>query len=149
METATQAAIQARIVGGSRRLAFLPKHFGKAMLLVESTVYDNAREICESYAVEGGGFWEYVDLSNGGGFMFPRGDKANVQVVVSGNGYKGEMSREALGILTTLYALSVVSMHAFQHGHEDDAERLSVKYHALRAYMLEHPERAALLAAAD
>jgi hypothetical protein len=144
-----ERSIQARMVTGSRRLAFLPKHYGKAMLLVESTVYDNAREICEAYAKAGGGFWEYVDLSNGGAFMFPRGDAPTMAVSIDGNGYKGELSREAFGILTTLYALSVVSMYVYQRGHEGDADRLSTQYHRLRDYMLEHPERVALLAAAD
>ena len=141
-----ERSIQAKILTGSRRLAFLPKHYGKAMLLVESVVYENAKEICDAYR---GGYWEYVDLSNGGAFMFPRGDAANMTVSIHGNGYTGELSREAFGILTTLYALSVVSMHVYQQGHEADADRLSTQYHRLRDYMLEHPEREALFAAAD
>lgn len=55
--------------GDPGRLDFLPRQFGvRGMLLVESLVYDYAREAIEQYH---GGLWTFCEASNGAGYMVP------------------------------------------------------------------------------
>jgi hypothetical protein len=63
---------------------FLPKHFGaRAMIKFEMSVYDWMGSLCPTYR---GGFWNYVELSNGGAFMYPAGVDA-FEFTVDGNGF--------------------------------------------------------------
>ena len=77
------ARITASIVPAEQRMDFLPKHFGaRAMMKFEMSVYDWMGNLCPSYR---GGYWNYVELSNGGAFMYPAGVDA-FEFTVEGNG---------------------------------------------------------------
>ena len=56
----------AREVPESERIQVLPRHFRRHMLTVEGAVYDFMHNLSADY---GGGFWKYVELSNGGFYM--------------------------------------------------------------------------------
>ena len=65
------ARITASLVPGERRMDFLPQHFGeRAMIKFEMSVYDWMGSLCPTYR---GGFWNCVELSNGGAFLYPSG----------------------------------------------------------------------------
>ncbi|MGR8998212.1 MAG: antirestriction protein [Gammaproteobacteria bacterium] len=54
-----------------------------------------------------GSYWEFYELSNGGFYMAPRSDsKFNVSCE---NGFEGQLSADALGIVACLYAHSNLS----------------------------------------
>lgn len=90
------ARITASIVPAEQRMDFLPKHFGaRAMMKFEMSVYDWMGNLCPSYR---GGYWNYVELSNGGAFMYPAGVDA-FEVTVEGNGFHGTVSAEVAGII--------------------------------------------------
>ena len=48
------------------RLAFLPRHFGRHFMQVESSIFGHMRNLCPDYT---GGYWEFFDLSNGGCYV--------------------------------------------------------------------------------
>lgn len=132
------------VVPRGARLNFLPKHFGSGslMLVVENRVYDIMREQADTYH---GGWWEYLDLSNGGMYMRPpAGPRPGGKWLVSvpGNGYHGELSADAAGIVVCLAALSHLS---FEYPQQVLAER----FHQLRDFAGEHPEAAEIFAAID
>jgi hypothetical protein len=50
------------------RLGTLPRHFGRHMLTVETRIYSFMARFAKTYS---GGFWNFVELSNGGFYMTP------------------------------------------------------------------------------
>ena len=119
------------------RLAFLPRHFGRLFMQVESSIYGHMRGLCPGYT---GGFWEFFELSNGGCYMAPAGEAFEIQAP---NGHSGTVSGDAAGIIATLYALSHL---AFRF---EEVTVLSDRFHQLREFALGHREAAAILEAID
>jgi hypothetical protein len=134
----TSQTIEAREIPNDERLQALPRHFGRHMLKVEYAVYAFMRRLSSQYT---GGYWNYLELSNGGFYMAPTHD-APFSICVDTNGYEGQMSADAAGITACLFALSHLS---FQIQHETIASH----FHLLRDFALEHAEASAILGAID
>jgi Antirestriction protein len=134
----TSHKIEAREIPNDQRLQALPRHFGRHMLTVEYAVYAFMRKLANQYT---GGYWRYVDLSNGGFYMAPT-HETPFNVCVDTNGFEGQMSADAAGITACLFALSHLS---FQIQHESIAGH----FRQLRDYALEHTEGSVILAAID
>jgi hypothetical protein len=82
-----RSGIAARLVPDPERMGFLPKHFGSRRYLQgENAVYDWMRRLCPDYT---GGFWDFVELSNGGFYMRPSKDSTYMHLRVDGNGLIG------------------------------------------------------------
>ena len=137
--TATESSnTTAREVPESERIQVLPRHFRRHMLTVEGAVYDFMHNLSADY---GGGFWKYVELSNGGFYMAPEPART-LRIRVDGNGYEGSMSAEAAGITACLFAFSHLSFQIRE-------ESLSEHYYWLREFAFEHAEASAIFAAID
>ncbi|ENF16480.1 antirestriction family protein [Escherichia coli P0304816.10] len=54
------------------RLSFLPYLFGNDFLYAEASVYALAKKMMPEYE---GGFWHFIRLPDGGGYMMPDGDR--------------------------------------------------------------------------
>jgi len=130
--------IEAREIPENERLQILPRHFGRHMLNVEYAVYAFMRKLSNQYT---GGYWTYLELSNGGFYMAPS-HETPFNVRVDTNGFEGEMSADAAGITSCLFALSHLS---FQIEHESIASH----FHQLRDFALDHAEASVILAAID
>ncbi|WP_240159154.1 antirestriction protein [Burkholderia sp. Ax-1724] len=101
-QTAETHAIAATLVPEERRMEILPRYFGKHMIRGEIAVYTAMESLCDTYR---GGFWDYIELSNDTFYMTPRLDSP-LTICCDGNGYAGEMSNDAAGIVATLFAHS-------------------------------------------
>jgi len=126
----------------SRRLGFLPDAFTpRLMLRAESMVYHQADLLSKSYR---GGSWDFYRLSNGGYYLAPVYPK-QFQVLVEGNGYSGEVSADAFGIIVSLFVFNALCFI------NDDAlqAKFSDHYHQLRAFARDHAEREDILNAID
>jgi len=106
---------------------------------LEPTVYHFTSLLSEDYK---GGYWEFLTLSNKGFYMAPQSETP--YAVCCPNGYEGELSPDALGIVACLYAYSHLSF-----GDGPFADACAQHYHWLREYALEHAEAGAILAAID
>ena len=137
IETQSQR-IEAREISDRERLPILPRHFGRHMLTVEHAVYSFMRRLSSEYT---GGYWIYVELSNGGFYMAPT-HEAPFNVRVDTNGFEGPMSADAAGITACLFALSHLS---FQIQHES----IATHFHKLRDFALDHAEASMIMAAID
>ena len=124
-----------------QRMDFVAEIFGSNFpMKLEPFVYFMADTICEDYR---GGYWEFYSLSNGGFYMVPCTD--NIFHVSCENGFEGELSADAFGIVCCLYSYSHLSFgnpSAF-------TETCARQFHLLREYMLEHPDAAVILRAID
>jgi hypothetical protein len=125
-------AIKTTVVPHVDRISFLPSLFGELCVRVENAVYDHMREIAPDYR---GGFWEFVQISGGGGYLRPPGKEHRLTCA---NGYEGTVSADAAGIIATTYALSHLS---FQY----PLQLLAERYMQLRVLTMEHPECEAIL----
>lgn len=136
--------VTATRVPENRRLRALPNHFGRHMMLVESKVFDHIRLLDKDYT---GGFWDFYELSNGGFFMRPAGEKQHAigraDIGWPENGYTGTMSSEAAGITACLFALCDVSARV------PDPDRIADHFHLLRDYAADHAEAGEIFAAID
>ncbi|MBS0984252.1 antirestriction protein [Gluconobacter cerinus] len=142
----SENSINISIVPQSERFSFLPSMFGNGTYLEgESTVYAYMSALCREYT---GGYWNYAYLSNGGRVMLPEMEETTVTISVRLNGYQGQMTPNAAGIVCCLFALSGLSCKVFQTNPEA-AELIAERYHQLRDFALEHAEREAILAAID
>ena len=137
-DSATAASISAVLVPDNRRLDFLPRHFGeRAMLKFENSVYDWMGNLCSAY---NGGYWNYMELSNGGAFMVPAGVD-QFEIKVDGNGFDRKVGAEVAGIIATAFALNGM----LWRGHDS----LTEKYEQLLDFISEHPESATIRRALD
>lgn len=137
MTASEHTPIIATLVAEQDRLAFLPTLFGRLMMHVESGIYDWMRQLCPDYD---GGYWEFVALSNGGGYLRSAGGPWVLEV--SGNGFRGTLSGDAAGMVVTLFALSHLS---FRFPESD----LGANYHRVLEFAKQHPEAGKILAAID
>ena len=95
-------------------------------------------ELCEEYS---GGFWHFYTLSNGGGYM-ALASAMRMHIEVAGNGFEGEMSADAAGIVATLFALGQLAAETEQDG-------IIRLYHELNDFAGEHAEAALIRSAID
>jgi hypothetical protein len=135
--------ITSNLVAENNRLSFLPLCFGKRFMRTgESLVYSWLGTLCQEYS---GAYWHYYLLSNGGFYMAPSFSE-KLHVVVAGNGFSGELSANAAGIVATLFALGTLSSQCVQ---DVACDMLMDHYWALRRFVREHAEAASILAAID
>ncbi|CTB16901.1 putative antirestriction protein [Shigella sonnei] len=78
------------------RLSFLPYLFGQDFLYAEASVYALAKQMMPEYE---GGFWHFIRLPDGGGYMMPDGDRFHM--VNGANWFDRTVSADAAGIILT------------------------------------------------
>jgi hypothetical protein len=139
MENSTDSIIVATLVPEAQRLQFLPRHFGSYMMVFERALYTQLHELCADY---NGGFWNFYDLSNGGCYLAPSQPRG-YRIIVSGNGFEGNLDAESAGIVATLFTLSHLSM-SFPR-----VERYAERFYQLRDFACEYPDANLILAAID
>jgi hypothetical protein len=133
-------SITATLVPEQQRMMVTAQLFGMHFpMKLEPFVFYWADGISENYQ---GGCWAFYTLSNGGFFMAPS-TETNFKVSCD-NGYEGELSATAFGIVCCLYAYSHLS---FQEGNFPAS--CAEHYHLLREYMYEHGEVGNILRAID
>jgi len=128
------------LVPDDQRMAIVEKLFGMAFpLQLEPVVYGITDRMAEEYT---GGYWDFYTLSNGGFYMAPAEDR--VFHIKCQNMYEGDLSSDALGIVSCEFAYSNLSFSL-----SDIAREYARHYHLLREYMVEHPEVREILGAID
>lgn len=128
------------LVPESERINHTNKLFGIHFpMRLEPFVYGITSNLSVDYT---GGYWEFYELSNGGFYMAPTAD--SMFKVSCENGYEGQLSADALGIVACMYAYSNLSF-----GEDRFAQTCAEHYHWLREYMLEHGEVGRILKAID
>jgi hypothetical protein len=130
-----------------KRLGFLPKLFGpKLMMRAEALLYTYAGRLApDTY---NGGVWEFYLLSNGGGYAAPI-VPARLNVNVDGNGFEGDMSNDAAGIVFTLFVLNQLAHECAARRQTDLAEKMVDHWEQLRDFAAQHAERRAIYRAID
>jgi hypothetical protein len=133
--------ITSELVPQGQRLDLTADLFGAHFPLhIEPVVYGITARMAKDYC---GGYWQMYTLDNGGFYMAP--DYDQVYRVACDNYWRGEMSPDALGIVSSLYAYSHLSFSPDM----DFARTCARHYHLLRAYMMDHNEVATILGAVD
>lgn len=136
----TSTHITCQLVPDDQRVSMTETLFGiNFPMQLEPFIYFMADMICEDYD---GGYWNFYMLSNGSFYMALH--SASTFHVSCENGYQGELSAEAFGIVCTLYAYSHLSF-----GKGQFAETCADHFHRLREFMLGHVEAGAILRAID
>ena len=122
----------------AERMEFLPRLLGMRNLMRgQNKPFEWADRLSKDY---GGGSWKFFDLSNGGWYTAPAGDKQfNVQQNM--NGYEGVMSADAFGITATIFTISELM--------QGGDEKLINAYHKLLDFADQHAESPAIFAAID
>lgn len=85
------------------RLSFLPYLFGNDFLYAEAYVYALAQKMMPEYQ---GGFWHFIRLPDGGGYMMPDGDRFHM--VNGANWFDRTVSADAAGIILTSLVINCV-----------------------------------------
>ena len=138
-ETAAQASawtLAAR-VPEEKRLDCLPRHFGLHCVHVEQAVFGWMARLAPAYV---GGYWEFYELPNGGFYMAPQ--DGPFALSWEGNGFDGEVSADAAGVIACLMSYSHLSFQIAD-------PRISEAFRLLLACVHRHPEGAAILRAID
>lgn len=133
--------ITATLVPEALRLTITAQHFKQHFpFKIEPTIYNIARILCPGYQ---GAYWDFYTLSNEGFYMVPDIDEP-VRIVCE-NGYEGQVSKEAFGIIVCLYAYSHLSFTKVS----ELAAMSSEHFHLLRGFALQHAEAGAIFEAVD
>jgi len=136
----TLIPVTRELVPEDRRMGITEKLFGVHFpLQLEPVIYGITERMAEDYK---GGYWDFYTLSNGGFYTAPSPDEQFH--VICDNQFEGDLSADALGITSCLYAYSHLS---FSGG--SFARDCARHYHLLREYMLDHPEVREILGATD
>lgn len=142
-----KVAITAARVPDAEQLEFMPLMFGNRKFAYGETVL-NALASTMTERQYRGGRWIFYRLSNGGCFAAPETPE-RMTVVVHGNHFEREVSREAAGIIFSLYALGRLANEASEAEDEELLEHHLKRYEELRDFAREHPEAVAIRAAID
>ncbi len=134
----SQSKIVATVVPGHLRAATLPKRFPSMFLVFESLVYRYLEVFSDAY---NGGYWEFMDLSNGGFYMSLKSN-SRFYLSIASNGFEGEMTADAASLVANIFAIGQL---ANQHG----TDHIIELYHLLRDFASEHPEANRILSAID
>lgn len=132
--------ITRQLVPENQRMDITAKLFGVGFpLRLEPFVYGITDRIAEGYS---GGYWKFFQTGTGAFFMTP--DSDTLFNVSCENGFEGQLSADAIGIVACLYAYSHLSF-----GGDAFADACAEHYHLLREFMFEHAEVASILRAID
>lgn len=138
--TDDSAARAVALVPEARRMDFLPLLFGRQHVLVaEMTVYHLMERL--SPLDYRGGLWDFYERDGRPLYLAPT-SKPRFQIVCDTNGYEGEVSADAAGIIATLFAFSHLS---FKY----PVDAMSEGYGRLYDYAADHPESAEIFQAID
>lgn len=135
--------VVANLVADGDRLSFLPTVFGPHLMIRgEALVFGWLDRLSEDY---NGGYWHFYTLTNGGFYLAPSSD-TSMRISVEGNGFDGEMSADAAGIVATFFALSQLTgeVQGTQAG-----DTLIDRYFFLRNFAAEHVEAGLIFRAID
>jgi Antirestriction protein len=137
MTEAATALKPVTLVPEARRMTFLPALFSPALMLIgERAVYQFMSWLApDDYT---GGLWHFHERDGQPLFLSPDADK-RFRLFCETNGYMGEVSAEAAGIL---FALSHLS---FRH----EADQLAEAYMRLYEFAGDHPEASDIFKAID
>lgn len=123
-----------------QRTDFLPKLFGHRLMVTgENAVYSFMEALSCDYH---GGFWQFYETTEGALYMAPEG-RERMNLSWDGNGFEGEVSNDAAGIIATLFTLSHMSM-SFR-----GCDYLADHYHRLLDFAAGHEESGMIFAAID
>ena len=133
--------ITSHLVPEASRMDTVDRLFGlRYVLQLEPTVFRFAEHLADNYDY---GYWQFYTLSNGGFYLAPRSD--TLYNVSSANGFEGQMTGDALGIVATLYAYSHLSF-----GDSSEFTELCANHFQwLREYTMDHAEVRSILRAID
>ncbi|MDU8539818.1 antirestriction protein [Pseudomonas syringae pv. actinidiae] len=133
----TPSPITVRVVPDHRRMSCVFRSFGRFAVDVEQFTQATMRESCTAYT---GGLWDYYELSNAGFFMVPT--CAETYAVSRSNYFEGELSAQAVGIMTTLAGIMITWGRT-------EVDLLGLRYESLIDYARSQPEWALIRAALD
>lgn len=126
------ADVIATVVAREERVAFLWRLFGGFKASVEQQIVRALTELC-GYGTLGA--WEFVSLSNGGGYLRP----PVKNYVISGPNYMtARVSAEVAGIVASLFALAELRSAYKAEG------IFGMRYRQLHEYAASHPQAAAI-----
>lgn len=129
----------ASLVPEARRSVFLPELFGpKLFFIAENNVYNFMQRLSPDYR---GGFWNFLEYREKPLYLAPT-SAPHYRIVCRTNGYEGEVSADAAGIIATLFTFSHLS---FDH----PVDHLSEGFERLHDYASDHPEAAQIYSAID
>lgn len=121
------------------RCGCFPGYFGDHFIDTENTVYAFAENLVVGYKGE---FWDFFQLNNGGFFVAPTKALLYEVMVSFGNGYRGEMSARAVGVVVCIFAYTFL---AEKTGNSIFLDQIDY----LKDYASIHPEGAKIFAAID
>jgi hypothetical protein len=116
----------------------LPRYFGRQLMMGEALVYQSLQSVCDAYS---GGLWDFFELSSGGFYMTPRLE-GPLRIQCDGNGFDGEMSCDAAGIVACLMAFNALAWQT-REAHFGEL------FYQLRDFATQHAEAASIFAAID
>jgi hypothetical protein len=116
----------------------LPRYFGRQHMTGDAWVYQSLQSICDAYS---GGVWDFFELSSGGFYMTPRLE-GPLRIHNEGNGFDGEMSCDAAGIVACLMAFNALAW-------QTRAAHFGELFYQLRDFAAQHAEATSIFAAID
>lgn len=134
-------AIIAKKVPERQRSNAMPKHIGRYYMNVEQAIFMKLDEYSKSYS---GGYFEFMELSNGG-FYLSLSDDEEFHIVNPNNYYEGTLSADAYSLAACLMVYSDFSLML----EGERQEHFSTLFHKTREYALTHPEASAIFAFID
>ena len=140
MSSCQISPLAASIVPDDRRAEFLPTLFGRSLVIIgENAVYGLMERL--SPLDYRGGFWDFYEQDGQPLYLVPT-SKPRYRISCETNGYEGDVSADAAGIIATLFTFSHLS---FKY----QSDLLAEGYDRLYAYAADHDEASEIFQAID
>ncbi|RBW47306.1 hypothetical protein DS885_03930 [Psychromonas sp. B3M02] len=135
MQNPVEYEIERNKVPDDQKLEFFPS-FGDCntwgFIPLEGFIYSFAQRYIENYI---GGYWHYVNLSNGGKYIYIS-DVKELVLTNSFNYFSEKMNSELAGIIICSFVYAQCSEYAYAQGRLELYEQFKNHFNALKAYVL-------------
>ena len=130
--------IECAVVQEGRRMGVLPRYLGvRHMISGEAMIFDMMRSMAAEYQ---GGSWDMLELSNDAFYMRPEG-QGDMRIVAP-NGVCERITRDAAGLVATLYALNTLAWRS-------EEDRIIALYRRVLSFAKGHAEAGKIAALID
>lgn len=135
--TETEQAVERiieKLVPENERITFLSNKFKNSLesiQLFELNLYQMAMSQSKEYQ---GGYWHFVNLSNGGFYLYPDESDDFRFSVNSPNYFSANLSPKGFGVYLTMLMLNQLSWFFYDKNRPALSQRANELYYALQAY---------------
>lgn len=132
-----------QLISDHLRLSFYPWLFNKYFMQAQGNVYRRMALYCKDYC---GGYWDFYRVGERSGYVALQSEET-FTLEIPTNGFCGEVSADAAGIIVTLFEMCHCFNRAYSEENDAVCDYFRDAMDTLKYYAEQHPESRLIFAA--